>query len=277
MKFFEYGVASTQGARTYQEDAAAFWPASPDLAVLPNEGAIAEQGYCFAVLADGMGGHAGGSLASRTVCDQFLLTVRCHCESPREALQVALASANAAIAAKVAENPLLSGMGSTLVGIAVSQQGLDWISVGDSPLYLYRRGELRMLNEDHSLAPELDRLVQAGKLTGAEAMRDPRRHMLRSAVTGELIDMVDFSERSFDLEPGDCIVLASDGVETLSDAEIAAILSGSMSSSCEEIAKQLIRAVDARRAPHQDNATVLVARPLHTIAPPERLAQDETS
>ena len=66
-------------------------------------------------------------------------------------------------------------MGSTLIGAAFSEQGVEWISVGDSPLYLYRRGEIALLNEDHSLAPELDRLVAAGRLSPAEARRDPRR------------------------------------------------------------------------------------------------------
>jgi len=153
-------------------------------------------------------------------------------------------------------------MGSTLIGAAFSAEGVQWISVGDSPLYLYRRGEIAVLNEDHSLAPELDRLVAAGRLSEAEARRDPRRHMLRSAVTGDEIDMIDISQQPLPLEAGDYVVLASDGVETLDTREIARIIKGYGADGAEAVARGIIRAVDAVRQPHQDNATVLVVRRL---------------
>ncbi len=270
MTSYEHAVAATQGARDYQEDTAAFWPhgaaafrvsdaVGSDKAALPN----GDGG--FAVLADGMGGHTGGALASRTVCEEFLAAA-----SASEAddldlpsrLKAGLEAANGALAAKVDDNPLLSGMGSTLIGAAFSNDGVQWISVGDSPLYLYRRGEVAVLNEDHSLAPELDRLVAAGRLTEEEARRDPRRHMLRSAVTGEEIDMIDVSRRPLALEPGDYVVLASDGVETLDSVEIARIIQGYANDGAEAVAKAIIRGVEALREPYQDNATVLVVRAL---------------
>lgn len=257
---FDHALAATQGAREYQEDTAAFWPdtAGPMInAALPNaafDGALA-------VLADGMGGHAGGALASRMVCENFLAAAMAlDARTAQERLQRALDAANSAIAQKVDANPLLSGMGSTLIGAAFSQEGVQWISVGDSPLYLYRRGEVAVLNEDHSLAPELDRLVAAGRLSAEDARRDPRRHMLRSAVTGDEIDMVDLSQRPLPLEPGDYVVLASDGVETLETDEIARIIQGYGPDGPEAVARALIRAIDSLREPYQDNATVLVVR-----------------
>ena len=84
---------------------------------------------------------------------------------------------------------------------------VEWVSVGDSPLMLFRRGEIALLNEDHSLAPELDRLAEIGSITEDEAKRDPRRHMLRSAITGDEIELVDVSRNPLRIETGDFIIL----------------------------------------------------------------------
>jgi protein phosphatase len=256
---FEHAVAATRGARDYQEDTAAFWPDGGNVMALSSDGPVYDVGG-FAVLADGMGGHAGGALASRTVCENFLSIVADHSGSSIDRLIAALKAANAAVAAKITENPLLAGMGSTLIGASFGNRGIEWVSVGDSPLFLFRRGEVAVLNEDHSLAPELDRMVAEGKLTLMEARRDPRRHMLRSAVTGEDIDLLDVSQQPLALETGDYVVLASDGVATLDPGEIARVIQGYADDGAAAVAKAIIRAVEAMREPYQDNATVLVVR-----------------
>ncbi len=157
MTHFEHAVAATRGARDYQEDTAAFWPDGENVFCRPLAQSCLPEDGGFAVLADGMGGHAGGALASRMVCEKFISTAALHQGAPRERLYAALTAANDAIALKVTDNPLLQGMGSTVIGTSFGPRGVEWISVGDSPLYLFRRGEVVMLNEDHSLAPELDR------------------------------------------------------------------------------------------------------------------------
>jgi PPM family protein phosphatase len=260
MAAFDHAVATTRGARDYQEDTAAFWPGAAD-PFLPRDPA-GTAGGSFAVLADGMGGHAGGALASRLVCERFLSTAVMAEGDAQVRLIAALHAANEAIAGKVTDNPLLSGMGSTLIGAAFGPGGIQWVSVGDSPLYLFRRGEVAVLNEDHSLAPELDRMVAEGRLTPDEARKDPRRHMLRSAVTGDEIDLVDISRSPLALERDDYIVLASDGVETLEPDEIARIIQGYARDGALAVATAIIRAVEALREPQQDNATVLVVRPV---------------
>ncbi|MEQ1615858.1 MAG: protein phosphatase 2C domain-containing protein, partial [Hyphomicrobiaceae bacterium] len=151
MMHFEAATATSQGARRYQEDAAGFFPGARSVASL------------LAVLADGMGGHAGGATASRLVLDTFMECFNASGAAMPVRLGAALDAANAAIAQIVSETPGLSGMGSTLVGAAFGPDGLEWISVGDSPLYLYRRAEIALLNEDHSLAPALDQLAAEGK------------------------------------------------------------------------------------------------------------------
>lgn len=256
---FEHAVAATRGARDYQEDTAAFLSDGGESVAVSSEGPGYDRAG-LAVLADGMGGHAGGALASKTVCDHFLQSASAAKGEVSERLIAGLGAANAAIATKVAENPLLAGMGSTLIGAAFTPVGIEWVSVGDSPLFLFRRGEVALLNEDHSLAPELDRLVAEGKLTAEEARHDPRRHMLRSAVTGEEIDLLDVSRQPLKLEPGDYVVLASDGIATLETNEIARLIQGYAKDGAAAVARAIIRSIESIREPYQDNATVLVVR-----------------
>jgi serine/threonine protein phosphatase PrpC len=260
MPLFEHALAATRGARDYQEDSAAFWTSAAE----PSEGSgePSSGDTCIAVLADGMGGHTGGALASRMVCEAFIQAVAHDARNSAENLCGALEAANAALAKKISEQPTLTGMGSTLIGAAFSPSGVEWVSVGDSPMFLFRRGEIAVLNEDHSLAPELDRLVSVGKLTEDEARRDPRRHMLRSAVTGDEIDLVDLSSQPLALESGDYVVLASDGIASLETPEIARIIQGYAKDGAKAVATALIRSVEALREPHQDNATVLVVQRL---------------
>lgn len=261
MHAFEHASRSTKGAREYQEDMSAVWTGMPDPASESDE--TGERGeHLVAVLADGMGGHTGGALASKMVCETFVDTAAGGHGTIPERLYDALVEANGSVAKKVASDPMLSGMGSTVVGVFFSSEGCEWISVGDSPLLLFRRGEIALLNEDHSLAPELDRLADAGRITHEQARRDPRRHMLRSAVTGEELDIIDQSRKPLQLEPGDYIVLASDGLQTLEPSEIERIISAYADDGATAVASALIRGVEALRDPHQDNATVIVVRPL---------------
>ena len=254
MLIFQSACQASQGARRYQEDTALSWPEEA------SAGEGAEQ--LVAVLADGMGGHVGGALASRLVCETFIATVTTAGGASRERLAAGLHAANAAIADQIAVNPVLRGMGSTLVGTLFGQDGLEWVSVGDSPLYLYRNGEIALLNEDHSLAPVFDQLAAEGRLSLTEARNDPRRHLLRSAVTGEDLDLVDLSRQPLPLQAGDCVLLASDGVHTLEADEIARVVRAYLDEGPRAVAEALVRTVEEARDPHQDNITVLVVKPI---------------
>jgi serine/threonine protein phosphatase PrpC len=260
MQAFDFASRTTKGARDYQEDSCAFWPTKESTG--DADAAAADGSRLVAVLADGMGGHTSGALASRMACESFIEAFAGIDGSRAERLLNALGSANAALAAKVDANPVLSGMGTTLVAAVLSDDGVEWVSVGDSPLLLFRRGEIALLNEDHSLAPELDRLAKIGRISAEQAKNDPRRHMLRSAVTGEELDLVDVSRKPLVLESGDYVLLASDGVHTLDTAEIQRIVSAYAADGAEAVAGALIRAVEAMRDPHQDNTTIIAVRPI---------------
>ena len=213
---FEYASRASQGARSYQEDAAIVRAGGAGQGPHPQA--------LTAVLADGMGGHAGGALASSTACKVFLDAYLASAGDVSARLDDALKRANAAIGECVEENPALDGMGCTLIGTVFGPAGVEWVSVGDSPLFLLRHGEIVLLNEDHSLAPEIDKLAAAGRMTWEDAKADPRRHFLRSALTGADMDLIDRSHRPLALEPGDVVILSSDGIHTLSEPDILRVV-----------------------------------------------------
>jgi protein phosphatase len=240
---FEHATRASKGARSYQEDSAEVREGADQLMV---------------VLADGMGGHAGGALASGLACKFFAYAFATSSGEVSARLAEALELANAAIAHETAENPALNGMGCTLVGVVFRPEGVEWVSVGDSPLFLVRKDEIVLLNEDHSLAPEIDKLAAAGKISWDAAKSDPRRHFLRSALTGTEIDMVDRSHRPLTLQPGDVVILASDGIHTLSHADIARVTAAA--GGPDTVADSLLAAVAAAGDAYQDNTTVVVVR-----------------
>lgn len=137
-----------QGDREYQEDSYGIFEveaASPEKA-----------GHALLVLADGMGGHAGGSRASQIVTQAFGEIYQETNGSVGERLRSSLDGTNQAIADEVGEHPEYSGMGSTLVAVVITTQGIQWLSVGDSLLWkLDASGNLQRLNADHSMAPVL--------------------------------------------------------------------------------------------------------------------------
>lgn len=209
------------------------------------------------VLADGMGGHAGGEAASRLAVDTFVRIYRSRSDlGSKERLRRALSAANEAIGEEAARDPMLTGMGCTLVAARIKAGRLGWISVGDSPMWRFAGGRLERLNADHSLKTDLEERVRRGEMSAAEAREDPQRHALTSAVTGRPISKIDL--RQIALAPGDRILLASDGVETLEPDEIEAVLARVSRQPPSVAVDALLDEVTARRAPHQDNTTVVI-------------------
>lgn len=257
-------MRATQGGRRYQEDTCLLWPGDrvTGLDVTP----ALPEGHLLAVLGDGMGGHVGGAMASSVACTAFTRNFAGGFVASEHGLMqrlvTTLEAANGALAQKTFEQPMYQGMGTTLVAAYFAPHelgsGLSWVSVGDSLLYLWRRNELARLNEDHSLAPELDKMAADGVMSEQEAHADPRRHFLRSALTGNDIEMIDVTPRPLPLAEGDVVIVASDGLHTLDDEELTRVVAQFKPDGVERIAQGLIDAVMARRLPHQDNTTVIV-------------------
>lgn len=221
------------------------------------------------VLADGMGGHAGGDVAAQLAVDIFLAGTRAAPASGK-ALRDALAAANAGIRDAVAANHALDGMGCTLVGALIADHELLWISVGDSPLFLVRNGQLRRLNQDHSMREVLASMVEAGRLRAADAARDPNRNALRSAVSGETIELIDAPDTALALADGDVVLLASDGIETLRPDEIVRIVARAAGGGADRISGKLLAAVSARRRKYQDNTSIVAWLHGAPPSPPRR-------
>ena len=223
------------------------------------------------VLADGMGGQQGGQTAARAVVAAIL--DHFHRQNPpadsraaENQLHAALNAANQALARILQSHPELDGMGSTLIALIADENTgtYSYISVGDSPLYLLENGRLRRINANHAFAEDLKRMIAAGEITAEEAERHPARHAVTSAVTGKDIAHTDC--RSGSLNPGDTLLLASDGVQTLSDREIEDTLN--TAADPEAQAQALISVVLAKQNPHQDNTSlILVRHPADPSAP----------
>ncbi|MGC1488404.1 MAG: protein phosphatase 2C domain-containing protein [Albidovulum sp.] len=254
---FDVASAICQGGRDYQEDAIVTdFPAGTDIGVT--------------VLADGMGGHAAGDVASKIVVTEVFSDLKFEsanfaefeAEIPRY-LTHAAANANASVREHVMENPNTQGMGATLVAIVMVENRMYWMSIGDSPLYHMRGGKLRQLNEDHSMAPQIDFMVKSGILT-AEAGKDhPDRNCLTSVILGDRVAKSDCPNRAFKLEVGDIVVVSSDGLQYLEEPKIQKILHKYRRRKSAEIAEHLLAAINELADPDQDNVSFAVIKLNH--------------
>ncbi|MEO1027879.1 MAG: protein phosphatase 2C domain-containing protein [Pseudomonadota bacterium] len=204
------------------------------------------------VLADGMGGHRGGSEAAQSAVSASVAALEAG-----DSLEAALHAANEVIAERRNSHDVsYAGMGTTLVIAKLEDNAIEWISVGDSPLWLLRNGALMRLNRDHSLAPVLDFMAQNGEISEEEAAYDPRRNQLRSALSGREIALIDHSEAPVPLKSGDHVLLASDGLLGLPDHEIVATLQSNdgPAAICAQLLGQLRETVPSGL----DNSTAIV-------------------
>jgi serine/threonine protein phosphatase PrpC len=233
-----YAGRQSQGERPNQEDAYGVVP--------PEE--MGDDNALLAVVADGMGGHAAGEIASELAVQAFVDGFF-DADSIDDASRLwsGLEAANTEIGKMVQTRPDLSGMGTTLLAILIRDGTARWISVGDSPLYLFRDGSLQRLN----------RLHVEESTVGPDDLSPSRPGVLASAVIGERLYEVD-DQAPVNLVLGDLLVAASDGLNTLSEAEMVRLFVDSPQQSAASHAEALLTAVEASGRPRQDNTTVLV-------------------
>lgn len=251
---FDVATAAIKGKRPYQEDSM--------ISSFPIG-----QGAGFAIIADGIGGHVAGHLASALVTTEVFAHLKMQ-ESQLVngkldvpfALRQAAEQANKRLAAHTAMDRETKGMGTTLLVPVIRGDRLAWISVGDSPLLLFRDGALRQLNQDHSMAPQIDMMVKTGSMSAQVGKDHPDRNTLLSVLNGDLIEKIDCPDSPIRLKEGDILIAATDGLQALSNSVIAKTLMKGKNGRSMDIANAFLAAIEAKNDPDQDNTTFVVLR-----------------
>jgi protein phosphatase len=210
-----------------------------------NEDSYLLEDPIFAV-ADGMGGHRGGEVASRIAVETLERLFR----EGGTALAEQVQEANRAVFERSTTDRSVAGMGTTLTVAIVQGESIRLAHVGDSRAYLLRDGELRMLTEDHTL---VHRMVKEGEISQREAERHPQRSVLTRALGVEGSVQVD--QATVDVLAGDRVMLCTDGLTSMIGEEaIARILTSEPDP--QRAAELLVRA--ANQAGGADNTTVVL-------------------
>ena len=204
-------------------------------------------------VADGLGGHAAGEVASALVVERLTeLTFGddVSLDAAQQELAEAVRDANRRIHRSAAEDPQHAGMGSTVTAAVAVGATLCFAHVGDSRGYLLRGGELSQITEDHT---PVQRAVRAGVISAEEAKHHPSRHVLAQAV-GLDVD-VEVDTPRVDLQAGDRIVLCTDGMtDPIPDTDIPGIIGDA--DGPDAVVDALITAALQRGGP--DNVTIVV-------------------
>ncbi|TDW30232.1 PP2C family protein-serine/threonine phosphatase [Cryobacterium psychrophilum] len=210
-------------------------------------------GHNLFVVADGMGGHAGGDVASAIAVKRIIEadTDYASAADAEFALQAALIGANAQLAETVFEHAELTGMGTTVSALVVLNDEVAIAHIGDSRIYLLRDNELSQITIDHTF---VQRLVDSGRITEQEAMVHPRRSVLMR-VLGDVDSSPEIDTSILATLPGDRWLLCSDGLTgVVSHAAMTAALSSGLSA--EDVADRLVKESLDGGAP--DNVTVVI-------------------
>jgi serine/threonine protein phosphatase PrpC/ABC-type cobalt transport system substrate-binding protein len=205
------------------------------------------------VVADGMGGHAGGDVASAIALKRVMESDKVYVSASDAefALQASLIAANSLLAETVFEHPELTGMGTTVSAILRSGNEIAIAHIGDSRIYLLRDGELKQITADHTF---VQRLVDSGRITPEEAAVHPRRSVLMR-VLGDVDAAPEIDTTVHDIKPGDRWLLCSDGLSSyVSDEKIEIVLTGLADT--RQAADRLVKESLDQGAP--DNVTVVL-------------------
>ena len=229
---YVWAVATHQGMVREKNEDTAYPEASGESA-----------GPVVLVVADGMGGHVAGEVASRLAVNAAISNDL----PPADRV----AAGNRSIREEVAREPSLEGMGTTMTLVGLDEDGRARFGhVGDTRAYLLRDGELSRLTADHTVAAEY---VAAGQISAKEAAAHPQRHMLTRTLG--LTRFVNVDEIDLAMEEGDRVLLCSDGLnEMVEDQAIAEAMTGA---TADEAAWRLVEL--ANEAGGVDNITVIVA------------------
>lgn len=202
------------------------------------------------LVADGMGGHKAGDLASRYTVETLTDSIKNSAsDNPITIINDAIIEANTKLLEKAAESEQYTGMGTTLVVCTIVGESMYVANVGDSRLYLYD-GRLSQITRDHSLVAEM---VALGKLGRDEARRHEKKNVITRAIGGAKEIMADFFEA--ELTAGNRIIMCSDGLSNMvEDEEIERVLASDIP--IEDKTKQLLGRANENGG--KDNIAVVI-------------------
>jgi len=241
------GLVSDSGSvRTSNEDCGRI--------VQPGDAANLDRRGVLAVVADGMGGHSAGEIASRLAVETIHRAYFASEEEPSVALASAVAAANAAIFARASADADLHGMGTTCVALVIRGDAAHAVSVGDSRIYLARGGRIYQMTVDDSAVGDM---VSRGLITRAEAKHHHDRNVILKALGTHAAVDAGAWQRPFPVRPDDVFVLCSDGLTDLVDDD--EILSNASSvASAVDACRALVQLAKSRGG--FDNITVAMLR-----------------
>ena len=240
------GLTDVGCQRENNEDSYGYWESEDD-AVFARLGRLA-------IVADGMGGHEGGQIASHIAVEAIQQTYSSASESdPEKALIAAFEEAHHRIQRRANEDPDLQGMGTTCTACCIVGANLYYAHIGDSRLYLLRNGTLRPISRDHSLVA---RLVETGVIREEDAENHPQKHVLTAALGVADEIEPDVPAGPLSLEKSDVVLICTDGLwGQLTEAELKdALTSTTPANACHA----LVRLAKEHGAP--DNVTLQIAR-----------------
>lgn len=210
-------------------------------------------GYQLFFVADGMGGHAGGDIASAISSQRIALTDARYdsTEEAIDSIRTGILEANGMLSATVADHPDLEGMGTTFSGMLLHGSQIITAHIGDSRIYRARDGEVTQITADHTF---VQKLVDLGRITPEEALVHPRRSVLMR-VLGDVSGEPEIDIALHDALPGDRWLLCSDGLcGVVPEAVMGRILTSRIPT--EEVAELLVGEALEFGAP--DNVTVVI-------------------
>ena len=203
------------------------------------------------LVADGMGGHNAGEVASRMATEIISLEYFRHKGSIENSLTFCLKMANQKIYESSQTKPQYKGMGTTCTALVIQEHQLYFAHVGDSRAYLFKNQEVIRLTEDHTLVQEM---VKKGEITAEEAETHPKRNILTNAMGTKPEIRVDVGKCEISFDDNNRLLLCSDGLyDYLTDADLTERLQGE---NLREVANDLVQ--EAKNRGGHDNITVVL-------------------
>lgn len=234
------GNSQAKGSRKVQEDS---------FSTIESENGI------IAIVADGMGGLEYGKIASSTAVKMFIEEFT----KEYEMYDVEKFLINTAYTANENIVNMANGrkIGTTVVAAVIKDNRLHWISIGDSRIYLYRKGELMKLNKEHTYERVLKDRYESGEISKNEVQKHPQKEFLTSYIGYDEFHEVEYSKQSIQLIKGDKVILMSDGIyKSMPDVEIREVLQ--KKNSPDKICEVITEKIERKNIINQDNMTIII-------------------